>query len=112
MGREFVRSWRLLLILSVLSDTLGGVTLGGDAPLPAIVVLCFLDNIPDKASIAALSLLPVSRNGFAACGCFKASINSSKAVAALSDDAVVGMEYSSGKNTTVSDTPVLLVFGM
>ena len=76
------------------------------------MVLFLLDNILDKASIAALSLLPVSRNGFAACGCFKASVNSSKAVAAPSDDAVAGMEYFSGKKTTVSDTLVLRVFGI
>ena len=107
--RDLAWSCCLLLILSALADNLGGVPFGGDAPA---VVLCCLDNMSDKASIAALSLLPVSRNGFAACGCFNASVNSSKAVAARSDDAVVGMEYFSGKNTTVSDTLVLRVFGI
>jgi hypothetical protein len=65
-----------------------------------------------KAVIAAFNLLPVLRKGFAASGFFNASINSSKAVDAQSADAVVGMLYFSGKNTTVSETLVPLVFGM
>jgi hypothetical protein len=38
--------------------------------------------------------------------------NSSKAAVALSVEAVAGMVYFSGRNTTVSDTLVPLVFGM
>jgi hypothetical protein len=76
-------------------------TLGGDASLFGGLVL-----------IAAFNLLTVLRNGFAATGCFNASVNSSKATDALSADAVVGMLYFSGKNTTVSETLVPLVFGM
>jgi hypothetical protein len=67
-------------------------TLGGDASLFGGVVLR-LDNISVKASIAAFNLLPVLRNGFAAAGFFNASVSSSKAVDALSADAVVGMLY-------------------
>jgi hypothetical protein len=64
------------------------------------------------ASIAAFNLLLVLRNGFAAAGFFNASVSSSRAVAALSADAVVGMLYFSGKKTTVSDTLVPLVLGV
>ena len=74
LGNALVLSWRLLLIL-LLSDTLGGVTLGGDAPLLELGVLLLLTNISDNASIAAFNLLPVSKNGFAACGCYNASVN-------------------------------------
>jgi hypothetical protein len=80
-------------------------TLGGDASLFGGVVLR-LDNISIEASIAAFNLLPVLRNGFAAAGFFNASVSSSKAVDALSADAVVGMLYFSGKNITVSETLV------
>jgi hypothetical protein len=90
----------------VLSDTLGG-----DASLFDGVVLR-LDNIYVKVSIAAFNLLPVLRNGFAAAGFVNASVNSSYAADALSADAVVGMVYFSGKNTTVSGTLVPLVLGM
>jgi hypothetical protein len=78
----------------VLSDTFGG-----DASLFGGVVLC-LDNLSVNASIAAFNLLPVLRNGFAAAGFFNASVSSSKAVDALSADAVIGMLYFSGKKTT------------
>jgi hypothetical protein len=86
-------------------------TLGGDASLFDGLVLR-LDNISIKASIAAFSLLPVLKNGFAAAGFFNASVSSSKAVDALSAAAVVGMLYFSSKNTTVSETLVPLVFGI
>jgi hypothetical protein len=82
--------------------TLGGVrtvvvlldTLGSDAlsSLFGASVLR-LDNISVKAWIAAFNLLPVLRNGFGAAGFFNASVSSSKAVDALSADAVVGMLY-------------------
>jgi hypothetical protein len=62
--------------------------------------------------IAAYNLLPVLRNGFAAAGFFNASVSSSRAVAALLADAVVGMLYFFGKKTTVSDTLVPLVLGI
>jgi hypothetical protein len=67
---------------------------------------------PVKALTAAFNLLPVLRNGFAAAGFFNASVSSSKAVDALSTAPVVGMLYFSGKNTTVSETLVPLVFGI
>jgi hypothetical protein len=93
----------------VLSDTLGG---GVFSSLFGASVLR-LDNISvKKASIAAFNLLPVLRNGVAAAGFFNASVSSSKAVDALSADAVVGMLYFSGRNTTVSETLVPLVFGI
>jgi hypothetical protein len=76
------------------------------------VVLRLVDNISVEASIAAFNLLPVLRNDFAAAGFFKASVSSSRAVEALSADAVVGMLYFSGKNTIVSKTFVPLVLGM
>jgi hypothetical protein len=65
-----------------------------------------------KAAIASFNLFPVFKNGFAADGFFKASIYSSIAAVALSDEAVAGMVFFSGRNTTVSDTLVPLVFGM
>ena len=105
-----VWSWCLLIILGLSEATVGGPTLG-DAALLGVVLL-LLANISDNASIAALSLFPVSRNGFAASGFCNAVVNSSNAVDALSADAVVGMVYFSGKNTTVSDTLVFLVLGM
>jgi hypothetical protein len=88
-------------------------TLGGDASLfSGLVLRRLLANISVRASIAAFNLLPVLRNSFAAAGFFNVSVNSSKAVDALSADAVVGMLYFSGKNTTVSETLVPLVLGM
>jgi hypothetical protein len=96
----------LLGVRTALSDTLAG-----DASLFGVVVLRFV-NVSVKASIAAFNLLPVLRNGFAAAGFFNASVSSSKAVEALSADAVVGMLYFSGKKTTVSETLVPLVFGV
>ena len=75
LGNALVLSWRLLLLILLLSDTLGGVTLGGDTPLLELGVLLLLTNISDNASIAAFNLLPVSKNGFAACGCYNASVN-------------------------------------
>jgi hypothetical protein len=87
-------------------------TLGGDASLFDGLVLRCLDNISVKASIAAFNLLPVLRNGFAAAGFFNASVSSSEAVDVQAAAAVVGMLYFSGKNTTVSETRVPLVFGI
>jgi hypothetical protein len=89
-----------------------GFTLGGCTVSLFDGVVQRLDNISVKASIAAFNLLPVLRNGFAAAGFFNASINSSKAVDALLADAVVGMLYFSGENTTLSETLVPLVFGI
>ena len=110
--------------VTVLSDTLGDVSVAlgdvplvpvGDVPLvpgvPAVVRL-LLDNISVMAAMASFNLLPESRNGFAAAGFFNASTNSSNAAVARSVDDVVGMLYFSGRNTTVSDTRVPLVFGM
>jgi hypothetical protein len=71
-----------------------------------------VDNISDKAAIAAFNFFPVLRKGFAASEFFNAYVSSSRAADALSADAVVGMLYFSGKKTTVSETLVPLVLGM
>jgi hypothetical protein len=77
------------------------------------VVVRFMADISVKAAIASFNLLPVFKKGFAASdGFFKAAVNSSIAAVALSDEAVAGMVYFSGRNTTVSDTLVPLVFGI
>jgi hypothetical protein len=87
---------------------------GGTVPLPLVLVVTqLLDSISVKAVIASCNLLPVFIEGFAAVdGFFKTSVNFSNASVALSVEAVVGMLYFSGRNTTVSYTLVPLVFGM
>jgi hypothetical protein len=88
-------------------------TLGDGATLPLVlVVVRFMADISVKAAIASFNLLPVFKNGFAADGFFNASVNSSIAAVALSDEAVAGMVYFSGRNTTVSETLVPLVLGI
>jgi hypothetical protein len=90
-------------------------TLGDTVTCSLVLVFVggrFMDKISVKAAIASFNLLPVSNNGFAADGFFNASVNSSNAAVALSVEAVVGMVYFSGRNTTVSDTLVPLVLGI
>jgi hypothetical protein len=86
-------------------DTLGDTV---TPPLLLVLVDRFMAAISVKAVILSMNLSPVFRNGFAASdGFFKASVNSY-----ISDEAVSGMVYFSGRNTTVSDTLVALVLGI
>jgi hypothetical protein len=58
-------------------------------------------------------LFPVPKNDFAdSDGFCKASVNSSIAAVALSDEAVAGMVYFFGRSTTVPETLVPLVLGI
>jgi hypothetical protein len=78
-----------------------------------LLLVWFISDTSVKAAIASFNLFPVSKNGFAdSDGFFKASVNSSIAAVALSEEAVAGMVYFSGRNTTVSDTLVPLVLEM
>jgi type IV secretory pathway VirB3-like protein len=81
--------------------------------VPVLVVGRLIADSSVKAAIASFNLFLVSKNGFAdSDGYFKASVNSSIAAVALSEEAVVDMVYFSGRNTTVSETLVPLVLGM
>jgi hypothetical protein len=85
----------------------------GDTVTLLLLPVRFISDISVKAAIASFNLLPVFKNGSAdSDGFFKASVNSYIAAVALSDEAVAGMVYFSGRNTTVSATLVPLVLGI
>jgi hypothetical protein len=103
--------WMGSFVVVLCSDTFGDTVI---LPLVLVVVVVrFISDISVRAAIASFNLFPVSKNGFADLdGFFKASVDSSIAAVALSDEAVAGIVYFSRRNTTVSETLVPLVLGM